>query len=298
MFLKKRRFQFGISFVLLVMIAVAGYFAARPHVRAFNAMRELSNDDMIVNGSTFGLLVFIEGRASETLLDLDTDANPWLLAALSNEDQFAAAHYLLWRINHEEFKEAWLYWDSYHLDPFASGSTDFDVSQMPGIRSFWTKLLKQPDGFTEDDLQIQFSYFEKADYQIGDLVPCDKEQAEFEMTIQAVLKGESLVEFRQTFCRHRDKETDPIFQFGISPQDMEDPDLTETDACSADIKGVFQYASLNRESLGMMIDWRIPQADTVLRFRSEFEVRVGEMGEAPTRDLEDGILEWKFETAK
>lgn len=286
-FMKKRRLlQFSISSLLVFTAIVAVVLAFGPNLRAYFAVRGLSNADVHVNGSPFGLFVELESESADTLRKLGTKSNRSLLASLEDPDKFAAAHKLLTEINREKFQAASPYWGS-DMDPFAMASNDFDESLIPVLRDFWSKALEEPQGFSADERRLEFEYLNTASYKIGDLVPCDAEAAEFELLICARSGGKQFYQHRQTFCRHTGDATDPAGQPGISPKHT---------ACALLVNGTMsgqlQYSRFAQNSVSVKIEWSVTIERDQEFFRREFEVTSGKNG--LVHSGKGNRFEWSF----
>ena len=105
------------------------------------AIRELSNNDLSVDGNFFGLDVRVTGNAASTLEQLGTKSNALLLDALHDSNKFAAAHVMLTRINMVEYQLSAAEWNHLKIDLFADGMTDVHAEQIPNLIAFWKRQL-------------------------------------------------------------------------------------------------------------------------------------------------------------
>lgn len=287
--MRKRRFyQFSIASILFGTAVVAVIPAAGPNVRAYIAIRGLSNGDLRVDGNPFGLFVRLDSDSANTLRQLDTDSNRSLLASLENPEKFAAAHKLLTEINHAKFQSASPFWGS-DMDPFALASNDFDENLMPVLRNFWRKALAEPHGFSDDERRMEFSYLHRANFAIGDLVPCGAESAEFELLISARSGGRYFYQHRQSFCRHVGESTNPAGQPGITPMHTVCALLS-----NGTMTGQLQYSKLSQNSVTAKIEWSVTIDGDQEYFRREFDASLGSDGLVHAGN--GNRFEWSFLT--
>jgi len=269
---KRRLFQFSIASCLVFTAIVAAVFAFGPAFRAYVAAQGLSNSDVHVNGGFFGLFVDLDSESADTLRQLGTVSNRSLLSSLEDPGKFAVAHKLLTEINHDKFQAASPYWGS-DMDPFGRASNDFDEDLIPVLCEFWKKTLAEPQGFSEDERRIEFDYLTTAGYEIGELVPCDAESANFELLVRARSNGKCFYQYKQPFCRHVGESTNPSEQPGMTPSYT---------ACALLVNGTMtgqlQYSKFSKDSVTIKIEWSVTLDGVEEYFRREFEVSLGDNG--------------------
>lgn len=136
------RFQFGIMTILALTATVAACLAGAPYIRASVAVQSLSNDDLKLNLSTFGPIVFLEGDAANTLRELGSKANHQLVRSLRDRTKFAAAHHLLKEINAEKYFKYSHRWRN-EMDP-ARNFSNFSDQMILDLEEFWSQTLDVP----------------------------------------------------------------------------------------------------------------------------------------------------------
>ena len=136
-----KRFQFSLATIFIVTLVFGLWFGLAPSVRAYAAIRGLSNKDVSVGGGFFGLDIRISGESATYLESLGKDANPWLQDALDDKQRFAAAHVLLVNINLSQQVSTDSHWNRMQATLHADGSTDLHVSQIPKLVQHWQKVL-------------------------------------------------------------------------------------------------------------------------------------------------------------
>ncbi|MEZ6096779.1 MAG: hypothetical protein R3C03_21565 [Pirellulaceae bacterium] len=285
---KRRVFQFSIASSMVFTAIASATLAFGPTIRAYVATQGLSNTDVYVNGNPFGLFVLLESDSADTLRQLGAASNQSLQAALKDPNRFAAAHRLLLEINPEKFQLASPYW-AYDMDPFGSASNDFDEELIPVLENFWKKALAEPQGFSDDDRRLEFRYVEPATYEIGDLVPCEADSADFELTICAWCDNKCVYQYGHSFCRHKGESTDPLQQPGLLPMHT---------ACAmlvnGSMSGTLQYSKFAKNAVTVKIEWTVSLDGVEDYFRREFDVVLGDDGFVDAG--QGNRIQWSFST--
>jgi len=128
---------------------------------------------------------------------------------------------------------------------------------------------------------------ETATFEVGDLVPCPDEFAEFTLLINANVNGVGYYRFSQTFCRFGTVSFDPYDERG-----MRSPEFTLTDLVGGDLSGNHFFTKLEPESASVRTKWKITQREDTQEFNAEFDVRAKHNG---SLDLGNGkALDWSF----
>ncbi len=141
----RRWFQFSLASLFLVMTAVAVWFGLGPSIRLHLAVRQLSNADVDVDGTYFGLMLNVHGDAAKCLREFKTRVNRPLRAALGDPDKFAAAHILLTDTNEPKYNLSASEWNHMRITLYADGRTDFHIEQMAALQKYWDKKLGAND---------------------------------------------------------------------------------------------------------------------------------------------------------
>ena len=137
----RRRFQFRLATVFVIVTIVACVLAFGPRVRAYWNVRSLSNADVKVDGGFLGLVVQLDNPAANALRKQGPSANPVLLEALGNKDKFAAAHVLLSQINDVPGTYSASDWNGMRVTLFADGRVDFHPEQAKQLAADWQSRL-------------------------------------------------------------------------------------------------------------------------------------------------------------
>ncbi len=100
----------------------------------------LGNEDISWNSDKFGLKPVLSGDIARRIYSRGKEANPYLLDALKDEKQFAAAHVLLTMINLEDYHRlSGRHWN--HLLVRRGDTVDpYDKSQIPKLIEFWDQV--------------------------------------------------------------------------------------------------------------------------------------------------------------
>ena len=117
--------------------------------------------------------------------------------------------------------------------------------------------------------------FKTADYQIGDIVPCSDELAEFVLKINAMSGDKCFYRLEQAFCTYERASPDPSDQRGMSQENLVCAMLVNGFA-----SGTFQFVDLAADSVTVRIDWKASQNDEEQEFTGEFTPGVDRSGTA------------------
>lgn len=120
-----------------------------------------------------------------------------------------------------------------------------------------------------------FSLFETAEYKAGDLVPCSDDLAEFILEINAMSQGSSFYRRQQSFCRHRGDDTDPRGKPGFTPETLVCAMMSNGFA-----SGTLHYTKFGSKTVSVKIKWSASQGENSQLFQGEFDVQLGQNGEA------------------
>ena len=69
-------------------------------------------------------------------------ANAYLLTALKDQNKFVTAHYLLVKINLNQYHVSSSHWHKLQIDLHADGTTDLHPKQLDQIINYWENKLK------------------------------------------------------------------------------------------------------------------------------------------------------------
>ena len=139
----KWRFQFSLFALLGVVTIVAIVLGIAPTVRVQLALRALSNKDVEVDGTPFGLMVDVQSSAAEQLKSFGSRANWALERALDDPERFAAAHILLTEINESQVSSfgSASHWNDMRITLHAGGSVNFHAEQISQLQEHWRNRL-------------------------------------------------------------------------------------------------------------------------------------------------------------
>lgn len=101
--------------------------------------RELRNADIRWDGTYFGIMPQLATERAQRLLLLGEAAIPALLAALDDQERFAAAHVLLTEISGVEFAASAGQYNGLKVELPASGAATLDPAQRAELTARWRK---------------------------------------------------------------------------------------------------------------------------------------------------------------
>lgn len=130
--------------------------------------------------------------------------------------------------------------------------------------------------------------FAKAiDYQLGDLVPCSDDKAEYILKINALNGGNCFYRREHGFQRYDERNVDPTSEPGMTQENLVCAMLVNGFA-----SGTFQYTDLASDSVTVRIRWKASHGDHEEEFTGEFTPHVGKYG---TADAGNGnVFSWSF----
>jgi hypothetical protein len=140
--IKRRWFQFRLLTLLATITSVALCLAWWPALRARWMVYTLANNQVNVDGSYVGLIVRLDNANADQLRQMGPRATPYLLAALSDGNRFAAAHVLLTDINCREYSFSAEHWNQMRVSLYADGRIDFHPEQIPQLRQYWDSQVR------------------------------------------------------------------------------------------------------------------------------------------------------------
>jgi hypothetical protein len=101
-------------------------------------IKDLSNADIKWEGTYAGLTPILIGERAKQLSEMGDQVTPELLAALTNEDVFVAAHVILTQLSGIEY-QAFPAWNGLVVDIAADGTVTIDPDQRFNLVRRWER---------------------------------------------------------------------------------------------------------------------------------------------------------------
>jgi hypothetical protein len=98
-------------------------------------VNELTNSDVKWDGQYIGIVATLNSNRAKRLLEIGEPAIPELIAAISDESKFAAAHAILTYISKVEFTT--IPWNGLEVDLTPDGKTVFNPDQRFDLAKRW-----------------------------------------------------------------------------------------------------------------------------------------------------------------